>query len=168
MLSKVNAFKSQCFQKSTLSKVNAFKSQRFQKSTLSKVKAFKSQRFQSQRFQKSTLSKANQCLKKWRLKALKRYFLHTDSDILWYLYGKRDYRKMATSVDLLQKELGNDTHPYVFCKRKTEVRFFFGWETMNGNRRLPLQQICPSILIKAIMFLHSVKLLYNNAKLFFL
>jgi hypothetical protein len=71
---------------------------------------------------------------------------------------------MATSVDLVQQELGNGTLPYVFCNRKTKVWFLFGWETMNGNQRLLLQKICPSILIKAIMFLHSVKLLYNNAK----
>ncbi len=41
----------------------------------------------------------------------------------------------------------NGKLPFVFCKRKNRKFVFLGRQTINGIRRLLLQQTCPSMVI---------------------
>jgi hypothetical protein len=71
-----------------------------------------------------------------------------------------------TSVCLLQKENGNSKLPFLSCKRKQKF-VFLGLQSINGNRRLLFQQMCPSMHLHLFIF-NSAGMCFGQIQLFLL
>ncbi len=64
---------------------------------------------------------------------------------MYIIYGKWNWQKTATSICLQQTENGNGKLPLVCSRQKCKIGVCLPWSaTINGNRQLLFQKMCPS------------------------